>query len=215
MQRHGTRGVRGRILLRAGVLLQGTEGGSSRSGGTDEPSSVKGEIRRQTLTGAFRSAALTSLDLRCGGDDVPRRRDERVTSGRLRGGRGTPSALTGHALPPSLTPRVVLRSQATGDQVFMGDLPDGTRRLAPVPAGRTGGAVATLVGHVRLEHGAPAFGETRQFGAGYRDQGVGVGPLRQVGEHVEAFPHGITENLPKDLIHLELTVTFPPSWRLR
>jgi hypothetical protein len=44
---------------------------------------------------------------------------------------------------------------------------------------------------------------------------VGVRTIGQIGEHVEAFPYGIAENLPEDLIHLELTVTFPPFWRLR
>src|SRR5690606_22703451 len=90
-----------------------------------------------------------------------------------------------------------------------------TRGLALVPPCRTRRTVATLVGLVHSQNGAPALRQPGQLGTGHGDQRWCVRVVRDVGESVEAFPHGVAENLPENLIHLALTVTFSPIRRLR
>src|SRR3954454_4703332 len=73
-------------------------------------------------------------------------RYQRVTAGALRRAGFARLAWHGRGLPPPRTAQVLLRGEPACHQVLVRHLPDRTRRLAPVPASRAGGAVAALVG---------------------------------------------------------------------
>ena len=106
------------------------------------------------------------------------------------------------------------RGEASGDQVLVCGAPDRAGRLLLAPPGGASGAVATLIRLVRGEHGPPTLGQPRKFRTCYRQQRRGVSTVCQFGEHVEAFPHRVAQDLAEYLVHGNVTVTFPPARRL-
>jgi len=190
-------------LIAVGTGKEGTEGRLITLGGTDEPAFGNWRALASTRWGQSVGHARQSWGSGADNQRVP-------TSGFRRRGRGGASAtgLCRQRLATPLTLRVLLRCQAAGDQVLVRDLPHRARRLAAVPPGGAGRAVTALVGLVRQEHGAPALSQAWELGTCHRHERVGVGTIGQIGEHVEAFPYGIAENLPEDLIHLEPPLPF-------
>jgi len=138
-------------------------------------------------------------------------------SGTLPGRGRSPSSDSGHRSAGGRGGRGVSAGgggEPACDQVFVGRAPDGARGLLLPPAAGAGGAVAPLVRFVGGEHGPPAFGQPGKLRAGHRQQGRGVGTVRQFGQHVEALPYRIAQHLAEYLVHRIVTVTFPPVRRL-
>jgi len=108
-----------------------------------------------------------------------------------------------------------LRRKTARDQVFVGCPPHRARRALLPPAARALGAVAPLVGLVGGEQRPPPLGQFGKFGSGHGQQGWCVRAIGQLGQHVQPFPHRVAQYLPEDLVHRNVTVTFPPLRRLR
>lgn len=105
--------------------------------------------------------------------------------------------------------------QATSHQVLVGSAPHRARRLLLPPAAGALGAVAPLIGLVGGEQRPPALGQLGKFGSRHGQQGRRVRAAGQLGQHVQPFPHRVAQYLPEDLVHRNVTVTFPPLRRLR
>ncbi len=107
------------------------------------------------------------------------------------------------------------RGQTARDQVFVRGAPHRARRLLLPPTTGALRAVALLVRFVRGEQRSPSLGQPGELGSSHREQGRGVGLAGQLGEQVQSLPHRVAEDLSKDLVHRNVTVTFPPARRLR
>jgi hypothetical protein len=107
------------------------------------------------------------------------------------------------------------RGQTARDQVFVRGAPHRARRLLLPPTTGALGAVALLVRFVRGEQRSPSLGQPRELGSSHREQGRGVSLTGQLCEQVQSLPHRVAEDLSKDLVHRNVTVTFPPARRLR
>lgn len=107
-----------------------------------------------------------------------------------------------------------LRGEATRDQVLVRRAPHRARGLLLAPASRADRAVSPVVGLVGAEHRTPALRQARQLRPRDGQQRRSIGPRGQFGEHVQSLPDGTAQDLAEYLVHLNVTVTFPPARRL-